>query len=118
MTKSLFKIVCGMAWAALWISSATTASAKVASTTFSGTYATCGGAYYNSNGGYFCGIQFSYQQTIRIASAACNTGACEAAGSWPVEFMYPVGRKIVTSTTTCPASNPGWVVYEVGTCSC
>jgi hypothetical protein len=123
-TSNIIKLVACLAWAGVAVSSARPADAY-AITTQTGTYATCAAqsstlfqewCIFAVGEDLFYRYETGYVQQIKFVSTACNQGGCTPdATQVAVDFAYPVGRKTVTSHTTCGANKN---VYGLGTCAC
>ena len=102
-----------MLWAAAAIADATPSDAR-ALTGYSGQYASCS-TNYEPVSYTDCGVVTSYQQTIKMVTNPCSSGACSANGVTKVESVYSSGRKVATLLDgTCWL----WWVYEFGACAC
>jgi len=106
-----------LAWAAVAVSSPTAAHATMLTGQAPGTYVTCG----NTNGVNVytgCGATWYYWQSIRFISSTCSSGSCSSDGSQTiVDSVYPIGRKSVTGSNSCPSPDPRHT-YTLGSCAC
>jgi hypothetical protein len=113
MNSNIIKLVACLAWGGAAVSSATPATAMVA-TTQSGSYAACTAMFYGTTS-TICYNVMNYQQLIKFNAIACGTGGCSA-DSFMVytDTVYGSGRKTTTSVGFCSPNS----FYWIGTCSC
>jgi hypothetical protein len=116
MNTTPFKLVACLAWGCVAVSAAAPANAGMLTTQQPAPYASCSSSWtYASNPPDCFGISWSYSQTIKLLSVACNAGGCGGTATTWVNSVYPAGRKIVSEEGLC-ASKFHW--YAAGTCSC
>jgi hypothetical protein len=127
-STNIIKLVAALAWGGVAVSSASTANA-LAITTQSGSFATCAAqssaSYQNwclTSGAHeerTYLYETLYVQQIKFVSTNCNQGGCTPDSSQvSVDFIYPVGRKVVTSHSTCGNTITLKHVYGLDTCAC
>jgi hypothetical protein len=115
MNLHLIRLAAAFAWAGVAISSATPADAYVRTSSI-GTVATCGGTWsYSSYFDTCTGIEYSYNQKIKVSTVACNSGGCTSEFTNRVESLYSEGRKPVSSDL---GYCMGAYTYGLGSCAC
>jgi hypothetical protein len=114
MSTNILKLVTGLAWAALAISSAAPVNAK-AFTGQSGSYGNCSSLYNTVFEMDVCGWMYPYQQHIKMVSVGCNQGCTSSTATTYTEFVYVPGRRVATLLDTCGGAGN---LYEFSTCAC
>jgi hypothetical protein len=117
MMKTMFgPLVPCLLWGGLAIASATPANA-LAESVQTGNIVNIA-ANYEAKIFESCNGYFSYSQTIRFLTGACNLGTCRDFGDLNganVDSVYPVGRRQVMALDGC---QPGRSLYELTSCAC
>jgi hypothetical protein len=113
MKTNAVQLMACIAWAAVAVSSASTAHAKL-ETYQSGPYALC--AQNNLRRVHdSCNALFSYEQEIKLSTTSCNQSSCIP---WDLiiwsESLYTSGRKVTTAMPSCNAYH----LYGLGSCAC
>jgi hypothetical protein len=118
MNTTIFKLLPCLAWAALAISSASPASARILTSDYAD-YATCSASWGYSNQALWCDsgayFQSDYVQHIRMVTTGCSAGGCGGDGQVYTEFTYGTGRKTASYLgDSCGGMN----VYGLDSCAC
>jgi hypothetical protein len=114
MSTDVLKLVAGLAWAALAISSAAPVNAK-AFTGQSGNYGNCSANYTTPFEADWCGWTYPYAQQIKFVTVGCNQGCTSSTATTYTEFYYVPGRRVATLLDTCGGVGN---LYELSTCAC